>query len=352
MKILYFFILISGLSTLVLAVPINLEINANYYSHTLEFTGTFAATNVGVNLIPKNFVSSQISTSSSVTGVSSLIIQPARNNFALSTLNGTNFPAKTFQKSQYNFSIDNSSEIGFNFETPILSGLMNYNYNQAKMSNLSLGFNIGSLSTLGFVNSKCSSISLTFPNGFSVEGNLTDQSTTSISANLPINLGSFIFDVGGRYIVPSQFKPKLYAFYMGNDLMPYAMYDTKSTPTITAGLNSSAFSFYGKMTLVSTPLYSIGSSYRSPLGVLGADFSIQSSQNYWVDGNFSSIPFGFSFLQFGIGGDVKLENSGTYLFNIYTLANLNVFSTNVESWFGLRGEGGAPVYYYGMDVNF
>gem|GEM_PF-1983333 len=356
MKILYFFILTFGLGTLIFAIPINLEINANYYSHTLEFTGTFAATNVGIDvlLLPKNFVSEKISKPSSAVAISSLqVLQSAKNNFALSTFNGTNFPGKTFQRSQYNFSVDNSSEMGLNFETPIISGLMNYNYNQAQLSNFSLGFNMGPISTLGFMNSKGSSISFTFPSGFSVEGDLTSQSTASISAYLPINIGNIIFNVGGCYVIPLlQFKPKFYAVYMGDDVMPYVLYDTESTSTITAGLNSSIFSFYAKMTLVSTPLYSIGSNYRNPLGILGASFSIQSAQNYWVDANFSSAPFGFSFLQFNVGGDVKLKSSGTYLFDLYTSTNLNLLSTNVEGWFGIYGDGGMPSYRYGMDVNF
>ncbi len=355
MKILYFFVLTFGLGTLIFAVPINLEINANYYSHTLEFTGTFAATDVGVNIIstPKNFVTEKISTPSSVAIVSSLKILPTTtNNFALSTFNGTNFPNKTFQKGQYNFYANSSSEIGLNFETPVISGLMNYNYDQAQLSNFSLGFNLGPVSALTFMNSKNSSISLTFLNGFSIAGNMTDQST-SISANLPIELGNIIFNVGGSYILPSQqFKPKLYAVYMGNDVMPYVMYDGESTPTITAGLNSSILSFYAKTTLISTPIYSIEANYRNPLGILGADFSIQSAQNYWVDANFSSAPFGFNFLQFYLGGNVNLKSDGTYLFNLYTSANLNLLSTNVEGWFGIYGGGGMPSYQYGMDVSF
>lgn len=352
MKILYFFILTFGLGTLIFAVPINLEINANYYSHTLEFTGTFAATDAGVNVtaIPKNFISETISVPSTV-AISSLIVQPSKNNLEFSTFNGMNFPVKTFQKSQYNFSVDNSNEIGLNFQTSIISGMMNYNYSQSKLSNLSLGYNMGPLSIFGFVNSQNSSLSFTFPNGFS-ESNLTTQSTSSLNVNFPINLGNFIFNLGGHYVLPSsQFKPQLSVFYMGGDVIPYALYDTESTPTIIAGFNSNIFSLYGKMTLVSTSVYSFGVNYRNPLGILGADFSIQ-SPNYWVDANFSSIPFGFNFLQFGIGGGVKLNSGGTYLFNLYSLANFSLLSTNVEGWFGVYGDGKTFSYRYGMDVNF
>ncbi len=353
MKILYFFVLTFGLGTFVFAAAINLEINANYYSHNLEFTGTFAATDVGVNVIsiPKNFVTENISVPSS-TVVSSLKVLPSTtNNFALSTF-GANFPNKSFQKGQYNFYANSSNEIGLNFETPVISGLMNYNYDQARLSNFSLGFNLGPVSALTFMNSKNSSISLTFLNGFSVAGNMTNQST-SVSANLPIEFGNVIFNVGGAYTLSSQqFKPKLYAVYMGNDIMPYVMYDGESTPTISAGLNSSILALYAKATLISTPIYSIQANYRNPLGILGADFSIQSAQNYWVDANFTSVPFGLNFLQFYLGGNVNLKSDGTYLFNLYTSANLNVFSANVEGWFGIYGNGGIPSYRYGMDVSF
>lgn len=346
-----------GIATVVFAVPINLQISANYYSHTLEFSGTFASTDVGpgVTSIQKVFSSAQMATPSSVIPTLSVNnLEAVQNGFLSSTFNGMNFPVKQSIPDEYNFSIDNSLKMGLNFQTSVLSALLNYDQPFNKLSAFSAGFNLGPFSTLGYMYSKGSNISITLPDGISIGGSLTAQSTIMVNANLPFSIGNFLFNAGVQYVAsPSTFSPKIGVFYMG-DVTPYVLYDAEfpSTPTISVGLNSTYFSTYVKMTTVSTAVYSIGGSYRSPIGILGVDLSIQHNDNL-VNANFSSVPFGFSFLQFLLNGNVALDSNGAYAFNTSLSANLSLFSSNIEGWFGVnRTSNGMLSNFYGMDVNF
>lgn len=351
MKLIYFAISIVLLSTFAVAAPISLEINANYYSHTLEFTGTFASTNVGmINDIPKSILMSQISLPSTTSILSSLRMT-VRNMPELPLTNESFFPARNFEFSSYTFFTSSEQNIGFMLRTPLISSFMNYNYASTQLEAFSAGFTVGPISTLGWTNPGKSELLISFPNGMYVSGGIND-STGTVKVGLPFSIGNFFFQPEGQYTFPSKLTSKISLSYMNDGIIPYIVYDGESTPIIAVGIMTLPFSAYAKMTMSSSPIYTIGSIYRSAMGVVGLDFNVQNSNN-WTTLSLSSVPFGFGNLRFGIDGDGQISNNGNYTFKVCLTTSLNVFSSILEGWVGIMSDNiGNYKTLWGMDVNF
>ncbi|WP_161847322.1 hypothetical protein [Athalassotoga saccharophila] len=349
MKWIYFFISIFLLSTFAVAVPINLQITANYYSHTLEFEGTFASTNIGNVGIPKGFSLPQISLPSTTNVLSSLVVN-VKNMPEISTINKNLFPVRDLQLYSFSFFTDSQSNVGLDSRTPLISTFIDYNYTSMQLNGFSAGFNLGPISIEGSTRPQYSQLSLTFPNGFYVDG-ILNQSTGTFRMGLPIMMGNFLFQPEGQYIFPSNFNTKISLFYMNDGIIPYAVYDGESTPTFSIGVTTLPFSAYAKMTILSTPIYSVGTIYRSAFGIVGADISLQQPTN-WVNASFNSVPFGIGNLQFEIAGDGQIVNNGTYKFRAYLTTSLNLFSSVFKGWVGMSSDSGNYKTLWGMDVNF
>ncbi len=349
MKWIYFLTLIFLFPALGIATSINLQITANYYSHTLEFEGTFASTNVGNIEIPKNISLSKISPPSTA-GVLSSLVTSIRNMPEISMINKNLFPSRNFELYSFLLFTNSESNVGVDWRTPIISTFADYNYAAMELNGFSAGFNLGPVSIEGSTRPQYSQLSLTFPNGFYVDG-ILNQSTGTFRIGLPFTLGNFLLQPEGQYIFPSNFNTKISLFYMNNGIIPYAVYDGESTPTFSIGVTTLPFSAYAKMIVLSTPIYSVGAIYRSVLGIFGADISLQQPSN-WVNGSFNSVPFGIGNLRFEIAGDGQIVNNGTYKFRAYLTASLNVLSSVFKGWSGISSDNGNYKTFWGMDVNF
>ncbi|MGC9140439.1 hypothetical protein [Athalassotoga sp.] len=349
MKWIYFFISIFLISTFAVATPINLQITANYYSHTLEFEGTFASTNVGNVGVPKSFSLPQISLPSTENVLSSLVIS-VKNMPEISMINKNFFPVRDVELYSFSFFTNSKGNIGLDSRTPLISTFIDYNYAMMQLNGFSAGFNVGPVSIGGSTKPRYSQLSLTFPNGFYVEG-ILNQSTGTFRIGFPLTIGNFLLQSEGQYIFPSNFNTKMSLFYMNDGIIPYAVYDGESTPTFSIGVTTLPFSAYAKMTVLSTPIYSVGTIYRSAFGVVGADISLQQPIN-WINLSFNSVPFGIENLQFELAGDGQIVNNGTYKFKTYLTTSLNVFSTIFKGWAGVSYGSGNYKTLWGMDVNF
>ncbi len=337
------------------AGSINLEINANYFSYKMKPAGSFASTNLSVNFpyIQKNlevqitpFQTPQ-ATISSISLISSEISGVLLNSTAGSTAG-----QKVLGLRDFEMWWNGNDWIGSNLDMPFLHGWAVYNYKQTKLEDLSMGFNAGPFSVLGYINSNISTAYITTTNGVSLGADLTNQSTVSLNANLPVSFGNILIDAGLEYVAsPTQFKPNLRVFYMGNGFMPYLAYDTQSTPVINAGLFTMNFSFYGGITVTGTPTYTVGGQYRSPFGNLGAGFTYYVGASC-ISANFNSVPFGFNFLQFTFNGQGQFRSNGNYSAVTSLEANFNLFLATIQGWWGLNMSNGGFSNFYGLDVNF
>jgi hypothetical protein len=354
MKNIWILILALCIPSLLFAAPINLQINADYYSHNLEPSAAFAATDLAIIYTSKQIgldVRSLQSTQSSALPLSSF--EMASGGASLQYITGLGNIEKQYAPSQYGISLSSDENLSLFYDMPYLSNWIVYNYSKAQLEDLSLGFNVNAVSVLGYMNSSNSSVSFTMLSGLTVAAGLTDQSTLSFKASMPVSFGNFLLNAGIEYVSsPTTFKPDLQLFYMGKGVMPYLTYDTTSTPTVSAGLCTMNFSLYGKVLMEATPTYIIGSQYRSDFGAIGGSFNYQNGQ-MWIDANFDSVPFGFNFLQFNFYGQSQFESNGAYRASAALVSDFNILSAEVKGWGGLNtSNSNGFSYFYGLEVTF
>ncbi len=273
---------------------------------------------------------------------------------AYSPLGGLETIGKFLRESNYAF-WSTDKNFGLTVDTPLVSNWAVYDYQKGYITNLLSSFELGPVSASLSMNEGNVETKLTAYDGISLGVGMTQESTFTFAAGLPIQIGNLWVNAGLEYLpsTPAQYRPNVTALYRFGDLTPYMSFGYEdATPVINAGIFTPVFSAYGGITAEATPLMSFNLGYTSPIGIVTAGIG---SQNAVTSGEigFSSKPFGFDFMQFLLDGNLSVSSLGSYSVSGTFVANFQLMSSYIQAWTGayLR-KGGKPEITYGLEVGF